>query len=98
MLYLIIYDITTDSIRTKIAKLLIASSYERLQFSVFLGLNNPKKDKLLWSKFTGLIDKEPDAKFYILPIPKNSIKNIMCIGKNNLDIDYLTGEKDNLFI
>ena len=98
MLYLIIYDITTDSIRTKIAKMLIEASFERLQFSVFLGLDNPKKNNVLWTKFTSILDKEPDAKFYILPIPKNSIKNIMCIGKNNLDIDYLTGEKDSLFI
>jgi CRISPR-associated endonuclease Cas2 len=98
MLYLIIYDITTDSIRTKIAKLLIASSFERLQFSVFLGLNNPQKDTILWKKFTEILQDEPEAKFYILPIPKNSIKNLMNIGKNNLDIDYLTGEKDSFFI
>ena len=98
MLYLVIYDIATDSIRTKIAKLLIASSYERLQFSVFLGLDNPKKDTELWKKFTELLKDEPEAKFYILPIPKNSLTSLMSIGKNSLDIEYLIGTKDSYFI
>ncbi len=97
MLYLIIYDISTDSIRNKIAKILIEASFERLQLSVFLGLENPKKDKRLWERLNENLKEEKDAKFYILPVPKSSLNNMISIGKNELDIKYLTGDKDSLF-
>ena len=97
MLYMIIYDITNDAIRTKIADKLIEASYERLQLSVYIGLENPKKKKFLWDKLNDLLADEPEGKFYIFPIPKSSLTQMMNIGKNTLDIAYLTGDKDTLF-
>ena len=96
MLYLIFYDITSNSIRNKVAKILIQEGYERLQLSVFLGLENIGKQVSI--QLEELLKAEPEAKFYMLPLPKSSIKNLKSIGQMNLDIDYLTGDKDSLII
>ena len=98
MLYLILYDITKNSVRTKIAKLLIKESYERLQLSVFLGNDDPLKNPLLWKPLNQLLKEDELAKFYIFPIPKNSLKNLRSIGNMDLDIDYLCGERESLCI
>ena len=97
MLYLVFYDIETTSIRTKIAKQLIAEGYERLQLSVYLGLDNPVGNVTLWHNLEQLLANEKDSKLYVLPIPRSSIKNLKKIGALNFDIDYLLGEKDSLF-
>ena len=96
MLYLIFYDITSNSIRNKVAKILIQEGYERLQLSVFLGLENIGKQVSI--QLEELLKAEPEAKFYMVPLPKSSIKNLKSLGKMNLDIDYLTGDKDSLII
>ena len=96
MLYLIFYDITSNSIRNKVAKILIQEGYERLQLSVFLGLENIGKQVSI--QLEELLKAEPEAKFYIVPLSKSSIKNLKSLGKINLDLDYLTGEKDSLII
>ena len=98
MLYLIFYDISKTSVRTKVAKLLIKGSYERLQLSVFLGNDNPLKLPLLSKQLRQLIKEDELAKFYIIPIPITSLKNLQHIGKMDLDIDYLCGEKECFFI
>ncbi len=97
MLYLVFYDIENTSKRTKIAKLLIADGYERLQLSVYLGLDNPVRNQKLWKSLEDLLIDETSSKLYVLPIPGNSIKNIAKIGKLDFDLYYLAGEKDSLF-
>jgi CRISPR-associated protein Cas2 len=98
MLYLIIYDITNNAIRAKIAKTLMAEGYERLQYSVYLGLDNPKYNLSMINQFQKLLQAEPDAKFYIFPIPKSSIRQMQFIGKNFIDINYITGDCKSLLI
>ena len=40
-MYLICYDISTNSLRARLADLLLANGFERLQKSIFIGLDNP---------------------------------------------------------
>ena len=98
MIYLIAYDIKSDDIRLKIAKRLVAEGYERIQFSVFVGLKNPKKNKILWNNLNLWLKNEPLSKFYIIPLTHSNFKNITMIGKNNIDIDYMLGIKETMFI
>jgi len=98
MLYLIIYDISSTPIRTKVAKILIREGYERLQLSVYLGLINPSVLPNVWQQLKHLLKNEEEAKFYVFPIPKSSIKNIKNIGKLEFDTAYMTGEKNSYFI
>jgi len=97
-MFLVFYDISSNPIRTKIAKRLVAEGYERIQLSVFTGLRNPKSDKALWKALNDTLEPEPEAKFYVLRIPRENFRNLQIIGDNPLDIDYLLGEKYSLFI
>lgn len=98
MIYLLTYDISSNAKRTKIAKRIIAEGYERLQFSVFVGLENPEKNKSFWTDLNKYLETEPTAKLYIIPLTKNNFRNIATIGKKALDIDYLLGNKNTMFI
>lgn len=98
MLFLIVYDISINSVRTKIARILITEGFERLQLSVFLGLTNPKANTVVWATINKLIQEDAMAKMYILPIPKSSLKNIKQLGIEKLDIAYLLGDKNSYFI
>lgn len=96
MIYLLFYDITSNSLRTKIAKRLIAEGYERLQFSVYTFIENPQLNLSLWQELQTLLQAEPTAKLYVLSITKNNFRNIKIIGNLEHDIDYLLGEKRSL--
>ena len=96
MLYLLFYDITTNSIRTKIARLLIAEGFERLQFSVYTALEDPEKNTLLWATLKKHLASEPTAKLYVIAMTKNNFKNMKIIGNFDHDINYLTGDKRSL--
>ena len=98
MIYLIFYDISSDQIRTKVAKRLIAAGYERLQLSVYAGPMNPRQDKLLWRQLQQWVLTEKTAKFYVLRVGAEQFKNIVAIGKIPFDILYLLGEKSCIFI
>lgn len=96
MMYLIFYDITSDRLRTKIAKRFIAQGYERLQYSVYLALENPAKDPLIWNELKAFLKEEQSAKLYVIPSLKKNFKKIKTIGTFDFDLDYLTGEKRSL--
>ncbi len=98
MIYLIIYDISNDKIRTKISKRLIAEGYERIQFSVFAGNFDPVANKILISEIKEWLKEDPEAKFFVLPVTLKSFKNMYMIGNNTIDIDLITGEKNTLYI
>ncbi len=96
MMYLIFYDIKSDSLRTKIAKRFIARGYERLQYSVYAAIENPAQDQLLWNEFTAILNEEQTAKLYVIPVLKKNFRKIKIIGTFGYDLDYLVGEKRSL--
>jgi len=96
MIYLLLYDISKNSIRTKVAKLLIEEGFERMQFSIYTGLENPYKNTYLWNKLSKLLKPEPTAKLYVINLSKNNLKNMKIIGTFDQDLDYLIGEKRSL--
>ena len=98
MIYLTIYDISKDSLRTKIAKRLIADGHERIQLSVFLGLESPKKNTILWNELQHWLALESHAKLYVIPITESHFRKMNVLGDDMPDIDYLTGKKHTLFI
>jgi CRISPR-associated endonuclease Cas2 len=98
MIYILFYDITSDKLRTKIAKLLISMGYERLQFSVFTGLDNPVINKYLWPAITKILKSEPTARFFVLPIKKDYFCEMQGLGVEYLDLEYLAGNKRSLIL
>jgi len=99
-LYLVFYDIKNDRIRTKTADALEQYGYERIQYSVFLGLENPRSLPALWNKLQTLIKIEefPDDRVYVLRLRKSYFRNMKIIGKLAVDLDYLLGEQHTLVI
>ena len=98
MIYLIFYDISDDKIRTKVAGHLTTHGYERIQYSVFSGIRNPKENSALWKELLSLLTSVPAIRFYVIKTTKNNFKNMEIIGETNWDIDYLLGNKHTLFI
>ncbi len=95
-MYLIFYDIASDSLRTKIAKRFIARGYERLQYSVYAAIENPAQNLSMWNGLTALLKEEQTAKLYVIPILKKNFRKIKIIGTFDHDLDYLIGEKRSL--
>ena len=96
-MYLILYDITETSIRTKVAKLLEREGFERIQFSVFIAHINPKYFSI-WKKLTALLKDTPNNKIYSIKINKENFYNMKIIGNLNHDLEYLSGDKSSLII
>jgi len=100
MIYLVCYDITEDKLRTKVSKLLIAQGYERIQYSIFAGPDNPMMNHDLWRKLEQL-DTESDEnkyKIFVIPIPTENFIQMEILGTIGLDLGYITGKKSTLII
>ena len=98
MIYLVFYDISTNAIRTKIAKRLVAEGYERIQLSVFVGIRHPKQNTALWNTLNDSLKNEPTAKFFVINLSVANFQNMSIIGQSDLDILYLIGKKNTIFI
>jgi len=96
-MYLLFYDIKENNIRTKVSKLLEREAYERIQFSVFIGVTNPKHFSI-WKKLNDLLKDTPNNRLYCLRIPRENFYNIKIIGNFGLDLKYLAGDKSSLII
>jgi len=96
MIYLVFYDISTDRLRNQVVKVLERSGYERLQFSVFTGLENPAKNIYLWQKIVKILTEETEAKLFVLPVYQKQFVTMEGIGKETVDLKYLAGLKRSL--
>lgn len=97
-IYIVLYDVTDDKKRNRAAKLLQQHGLERIQLSVFTGLHNPKKNKVLWQQLSNLVNAEdyPDDKIFCFAISKKSFREMKVIGNFGADTDYLLGEKHTM--
>lgn len=98
MIYLVIYDISKDSLRTKIAGRLVAAGYERIQLSVFLGLWNPKENLILWGELQSWLAQDSLSKLFVIPLTKNNFREMQVLGGFKPDVDYWVGDLHTLFI
>lgn len=96
-MYLLFYDITENSIRTRVAKLLEKEGFERLQFSVFIGTTNPKHFDI-WKNLAQFIKSTPHNKIYYLRISKENFYNIKTIGNFDQDLKFLAGDRSSLIL
>lgn len=90
MLTWVVYDITENKIRTRIAKLCKGYGLYRVQKSVFLGdLNNNQLDSLALES-EHIIDTDIDST-YVFPMCSDCFKKIKLLG-NAFDKDLVTNE------
>ncbi|PTX59826.1 CRISPR-associated Cas2 family protein [Kordia periserrulae] len=94
-MYLIMYDIVSDSKRTHFANTLVAFGYERLQKSVFVGTENPKKFPSLHLQLKNIVSEDS---IIVINISKTSFKKLKKYGTFSLDMEYLCNEKRSMII
>jgi len=95
-MYLICYDISNNNIRKKVADRLLATGYERLQLSVFIGIIPIQNNRIIWKNILTWLS-EDGGKISIIKISPSSIKNMIAIGYDDFDVSYHVGEKHSLF-
>lgn len=95
MICWVLYDITKNKPRTKVAKKCKLAGLYRVQKSVFLGsLENNEKDTLELEVLE-LIDENTDS-VYIFPMSKNELKQTSLMGQA-FDKKMVTDEVKALF-
>ncbi len=97
-MYLISYDISTDSIRTKVAKKLMAHGLERMQYSVFMGPLTDTQLAKLKEELDKIFKKATEANILIIPQSPTNLKNAYHCGDKAPDFEYLSGEKLTLIL
>jgi CRISPR-associated protein Cas2 len=92
----VIYDITEDKIRNRVAKVCKDKGLYRVQKSAFLGtINRNQLDEL--SMFCdGIIDQDTDS-VYIFPMCKDDFRRVILLGQA-FDKKLVTDEVKALFI
>lgn len=97
-MYLIVYDISSDRIRSKVAKRLVAEGYERIQLSVFCGIPNPEQLSGLWEDLCKWLESDVNGQLLSINIGPDNFRNLDAIGLVFIDFEYLLGEQTSLFI
>jgi CRISPR-associated protein Cas2 len=93
MMFLISYDINTNRTRNRVAKELLKSGLERVQYSVFIGYLTDSERNRLESKIKTLIDKAAVFSILIVPLHEDMLSGLSEISSQALDWEYLKGEK-----
>ena len=81
--------------RQKVADLLERFGYERLQLSVFTGLQPPYNNTALWKMLNKLIDNTnyPNDKICCIAVSRPGFERMKTIGTVGVDVEYLLGKK-----
>lgn len=99
-MYLICYDITKNSLRTKMGKLIIDAGFDRINKSVYLGPVSDSSLTTLENQLLSLMQKkgQPTDSLIVLPLTLPVVKQMRIYGQNGLDKEELTGEKSTLIM
>lgn len=90
MLVWVVYDISCNKRRSKVAKACLDKGLYRVQKSVFLGeLNNNQIDEIVVMS-EELIDEEEDS-VYIFPLCEDDFKKVRVLGQG-FDEELITDE------
>lgn len=100
--YLILYDITENKYRNKIAKEIISRGLYRIQKSVFLGATFTEKIRELENIFTIHIQSTQSIndKLMIIPLDQYNLREmeIFLPDDEKFDLDFYLGQKVVIFI
>jgi len=96
MLVWVIYDITKNKSRNRVAKICKQAGLYRVQLSVFLGtIDNKNELDSIVLEMEELIDLEKDS-IYIFPMSKNELRQTRLLGQA-FDRKLVTDEIKALF-
>ncbi len=92
----ILYDISRNKARTKMAKLCQEAGLFRVQLSVFLGAIERNRLDELTMALEELMDKDVDS-LYVFPMCKQDFKKVVALGEA-FDRALVAGEIQALFV
>lgn len=100
MPHLICYDITSDSLRTKMGRKILEFGLDRINKSVYLGSISESSLTQLEALLSGLLQQkgEPHDSLIIIPATAQQVQDMKVYGENGLDKDELTGDKSTLIV
>ncbi|HKK87424.1 MAG TPA: CRISPR-associated endonuclease Cas2 [Saprospiraceae bacterium] len=98
MLYLVMYDIENNKVRTEVAKYLIAKGCVRIQKSVYLSRSNKK----LYAEISSALEDiqsyyNNEDSIITMPLTHNALQAIKVIGKD-IKIDNIVEPANTVFI
>lgn len=97
MLYMIMYDIENNRIRTNIAKYLIRKGCLRIQKSVYLAKSSPALMREISETLKEINEiYENEDSIFVLPVPEEKFSNIKVIGRN-VEFEVITSPRNVLF-
>ncbi len=98
MIYLILYDISEDRIRTHISKYLEERGCRRVQKSIFMAKTNIEKYHEIKDYLQQIQDEyENEDTILFMPISKQTLKNTYMIGNNIAFLDSIENRKILIF-
>jgi len=90
MLHLVVYDISDDSSRTKLAKLLEKFGLQRVQYSAFRGELNPNDREVLARRVKRFVKDERDC-IFIIPLCTRCASTAVVISNTGVELVKDTG-------
>ena len=98
--FIVMYDITDGRTLQKVAREMEKHGYERINYSVWIGMKDPAKEPVFKEKICGLL-KKPEAegsKVFVLPVTYASLAAMRTIqGKKPENLDYWLMERKTMF-
>lgn len=99
--YLVMYDVTHPATLQKVAKALEKFGFERINYSVWLGHENPGKNTELSKRIKYLlsIPETEDSQFYYFPITPSVLRKMRThTGHSPEKLDFWLGERKTQFL
>ncbi|MCK6694017.1 MAG: CRISPR-associated endonuclease Cas2 [Thermoanaerobaculia bacterium] len=97
---LICYDIESNALRTRLGQKILEFGLERINLSVYLGTlksaDLAKLEKLLHDLMKAKAG--PDDSLIILAVTAAQVAQMQVLGRNDLDLDDLTGDRHTLIL
>lgn len=97
---LICYDIQSNALRTALSQKILHYGLERINLSVYLGTLKESDLAQLEALLQQIMSSRagPDDSLIILPVTNNSVWQMQVLGRNDLDVEDLSGERHTLII
>jgi CRISPR-associated endonuclease Cas2 len=98
--WIIAYDISEDTLRTKVSNRLIYVGLTRVQYSVFVGATDNKilADFIVWFQTKILTLATSDCSLLVVPLSNGQMQATQAYGNKPLDKEELLGLRHTLII
>lgn len=98
MIYIIMYDIESNKVRTEIAKFLIKKGCVRIQKSVYLIRNKPEHIMKIYRSLVEVqASYDNQDSIILVPVDVSSLKSMKLVGKE-VNIERIIDKPNTLFI